>query len=242
MNLNNNQQYAYQTKSTYDQGLRSFMLQTYNYMGLALLITGLVAMFAAGSESFIRSIISPQGMTGFGMLISFAPLGFVLALQFGINRMSLATAQMVYIAYSAVMGLSLSTLFMVYTGESIARVFFITAATFGAVSIFGYTTKRDLTQFASFLIMGLLGLVIASLVNIFLKSNGLMFVTSIIGVLVFTGLIAFETQKLKNMYYMLSSENETMGKISLLSALSLYISFINLFVSLLQLLGDRRNQ
>jgi FtsH-binding integral membrane protein len=168
-----------------------------------------------------------------------APLGFVLALSFGIQRMSSGTAMVLFWLYAAVMGLSLGGIFLVYTGTSIARVFFITAATFAAMSLYGYTTKSDLSGLGSFLFMGLIGLVIASLVNVFIGSNALQFAISIIGVIVFVGLTAYDTQRIKEMY--LASDNpEIAGKKAILGALALYLDFINLFMMLLQLFGQRR--
>jgi FtsH-binding integral membrane protein len=169
-----------------------------------------------------------------------APLGFVLVLSFGIQRMSAGTAAVLFWIYAAVMGLSLGSIFLVFTGASIARVFFITAATYGAMSVYGYTTRTDLSGFGSFLMMGLIGIVIASLVNLFLKSDGLQFAISIIGVLVFVGLTAYDTQRIKAMY-LESDTDELEGKKAILGALSLYLDFINLFMMLLQLFGARRN-
>ena len=168
-----------------------------------------------------------------------APLAFVLAISFGIERMSAATAAVLFWIYAAVMGLSLGGIFLVYTGTSIARVFFITAATYGAMSLYGYTTRSDLSGFGSFLFMGLIGIVIASLVNIFIGSNILQFAISIIGVLVFVGLTAYDTQRIKQMY-LASDSPEIAGKKAVLGALALYLDFINLFMMLLQLFGQRR--
>lgn len=168
-----------------------------------------------------------------------APLGFVIALSFGIQRMSAATAAVLFWIYAAVMGLSLGSIFLVFTGASIARVFFITAATYGAMSLYGYTTKSDLSRFGSFLLMGLIGIVIASLVNIFLKSNTVQFVVSVVGVIVFVGLTAYDTQRIKALY-LESDTEEFASKKAILGALSLYLDFINLFMLLLQLFGERR--
>jgi hypothetical protein len=239
--MQQNNQYSFATSQTYDLGLRSFMLSVYNYMSVGLLITALVSMFAAGSEGFMNAIVGPKGLSGLGWLVTLAPLAFVIFLQAGIHRMQLATAQMVFAAYSVAMGLSMSTIFLIYTGESIARVFFITAATFASVSLYGYTTKKDLSKFGSIMVMGLFGIIIASLVNMFLKSTALYFLVSVVGVLVFTGLIAYETQNLKNIYQVLSGQHQAKGKIALLGALTLYISFINLFQTLLMLFGNRRH-
>ncbi len=235
-----------QTRSvSRDEGLRSYMLSIYNYMASALSLTGIVAMFAAHNPAFLSAMYNVQdghamGISGLGYLVMFAPLALVMWLGMGINRMSTTTAQAIYWAYSVLIGLSLSSIFLMYTGESIARTFFITAGTFGAMSLYGYTTKRDLTGFGSFMVMGLIGLMVASVVNMFLHSSGLQFVTSVLGVAIFIGLTAWDTQKLKNMYYQFSGTGDMMKKMSILGALNLYMDFINIFVYLLRFMGDRR--
>ncbi len=231
--------------AVYDKGLRAYLLNIYNYMASALLLTGIVAMFAGNSEAFITALYNVQnghvtGMSGFGWIVAIAPLGLVMWLGMGINRMSAGTAQAIFWAYSVLVGLSLSSIFIVYTGESIARTFFVTAGTFGAMSIYGYTTQRDLTGFGSFLIMGLIGLILASLVNMFLHSSGLAFATSVIGVLIFVGLTAYDTQKLKGMYYQVSGNAELMAKSSIMGALNLYMDFLNIFLYLLRFMGDKK--
>jgi FtsH-binding integral membrane protein len=200
--------------------------------GLAL--TGIVAYAAAASGIY-------QAIAGTPLLwiVTLAPLGFVLALSFGIQRMTAATAMVLFWIYAAVMGLSLGSIFLVFTGTSIARVFFITAATYGVMSLYGYTTKSDLSGFGSFLLMGLIGLIIASIVNIFVGSSALQFAISIIGVIVFVGLTAYDTQRIKQMY-LESDTAEIAGKKAVLGALALYLDFINLFMMLLQLFGQRR--
>src|SRR4051794_24385966 len=218
-----------------DAGLRAHMLRVYNYMAGGLALTGLVAYLAAAS-GFYQSIAA----TPLIWLVMLAPLGFVLVLSFGIQRMAAGTAMLLFWLYAAVMGLSLGGIFLVFTGESIARAFFITAATFGAMSLYGYTTRSDLSRFGSFLMMGLIGIVIASLVNIFLGSSALQFAISIIGVIVFVGLTAYDTQRIKEMY-LESDTAEIAGKKAVLGALSLYLDFINLFMILLQLFGHRRD-
>src|SRR3979411_2598005 len=218
-----------------DAGLRAHMQRVYSYMAGGLALTGIVA-YAAAASGFYQAIAA----TPLIWLIMLAPLGFVLALSFGIQRMSTETAMALFWTYAAVMGLSLGSIFLVFTGASIARVFFITAATYGAMSVYGYTTRTDLSGFGSFLMMGLIGIVIASLVNLFLKSDGLQFAISIIGVLVFVGLTAYDTQRIKAMY-LESDTAEAEGKKAILGALSLYLDFINLFMMLLQLFGARRN-
>jgi FtsH-binding integral membrane protein len=221
-----------------DEGLRSHMLRVYNYMSAGLVITGLVAFFfnqwVVSSPEMIQLIYGSP----LQWVIALSPLAFVMVLSFGINKMSFSAAQLTFWGFATVMGLSLSSIFMVYTGASIARVFFITAATFGAMSLYGYTTKRDLSGMGSFLMMGLIGLIIASIVNIFLASSMLEFAISAIGVLVFVGLTAYDTQKIKEMY-LESDGSEVMGKKALMGALSLYLDFINLFLMLLRLFGNR---
>ncbi|KRR07321.1 hypothetical protein CQ12_00590 [Bradyrhizobium jicamae] len=218
-----------------DAGLRAHMQRIYGYMAGGLALTGLVAYLAAAS-GFYQSIAA----TPLIWLVMLAPLGFVLVLSFGIQRMAAGTAMLLFWLYAAVMGLSLGGIFLVFTGESIARVFFITAATFGAMSLYGYTTRSDLSRFGSFLMMGLIGIVIASLVNILIGSSALQFAISIIGVIVFVGLTAYDTQRIKAMY-LESDSGEIAGKKAVLGALALYLDFINLFMMLLQLFGHRRD-
>lgn len=220
-----------------DEGLRSYMLGVYNYMGLALVITGLVAFIVASTPALAGPIFG----TPLKWVVMLAPLGFVFFLGARIHSMSASTAQLTFWAFAGVMGLSLASVFLVFTGQSVARVFFITAATFGAVSLYGYTTKRDLSQFGSFLFMGLIGIVIASVVNIFLASSALQFAVSVIGVLVFTGLTAYDTQRIKEEYYG-GLDGETSTKNAIMGALGLYLNFINLFTMLLQLMGVARGE
>jgi FtsH-binding integral membrane protein len=226
-----------------DQGLRAHMLRVYNYMALGLVMTGVtawaVANTALGSLFFSVSATGGLGMTALGWVAFLAPLALVLVLSFGIQRMSVGTAQLVFWVYAALMGVSLATIFFAYTMASITQVFFVTAATFGAMSLWGYTTSRDLTGMGSFLFMGLIGIIIASIVNIFLGSSALGFAISIIGVLVFTGLTAYDTQKIKEMYYV-GDDGSVAGRKAIMGALSLYLDFINLFLMLLRLFGDRR--
>jgi FtsH-binding integral membrane protein len=217
-----------------DAGLRAYMQRVYGYMTGGLALTGIVA-YAAAVSGFYQSIAE----TGLIWVVMLAPLGFVLVLSFGIERMSAATAMLLFWVYAAVMGLSLGGIFLVFTGTSIARVFFITAATYGAMSLYGYTTRSDLSGFGSFLLMGLIGIVIASLVNIFVGSSALQFAISVIGVLVFVGLTAYDTQRIKQMY-LESDSAEVANKKAVLGALALYLDFINLFMMLLQLFGQRR--
>ena len=232
------------TAAAIDQGLRSYMLKVYNYMGVGLVLTGLVAY-----GSFAMAIDPSGNLTAFGQaiylsplkwVIMLAPLGFVLVLSFGVNKLSVPAMQALFWVFAAVMGLSLSSIFAVYTGGSIAKVFFISAAMFGGMSLYGYTTKRDLTAIGSFLVMGLWGLIIASVVNLIWPSGVLGFAISVVGVVVFLGLTAWDTQKIKESY----SEGhgaEVLAKGAIMGALSLYLDFINLFLMLLRLFGNSRN-
>jgi FtsH-binding integral membrane protein len=231
------------SEAAIDEGLRKHMLRVYNYMTLGLALTGAVA-FAMANVPALRSILYTTTATGWQPTIlayvaMFAPLAFVLVLSFGINRLSFGTAQILFWAFAGVMGLSLSSIFLVYTGSSIARVFFITAASFGALSLYGYTTKRDLSAMGKFMFIGLIGVVIAMIVNIFLQSSALQFAISVIGVLVFAGLTAYDTQRIKEMYLAVDS-SEIAGKKAIMGALSLYLDFINMFLFLLQLFGNRQ--
>ena len=232
----------------WDEGLRSYMLKVYNYMATGILLTGIIALIsfktsvvtdASGAITGFTSIGNALFFSGLKWIVMLAPLGIVFYMSFGINKMSSAKAQTVFWIFAALMGLSLSWILLVYTGASVARVFFITSATFGAMSIYGYTTKRDLTKLGSFLFMGLIGIIIASLVNIFLKSSMMYFVISILGVLIFVGLTAYDTQKIKNMYSEIDG-SEIASKKAIMGALTLYLDFINLFLMLLRLFGDRR--
>jgi len=211
------------------------MLRVYNFMAAGLGLTGLVA-YAAVATGFYQQIAG----TPLIWLVMLAPIGVVLFLSFRIEHMGVATAQAAFWGYAALMGLSLAGVFLVYTGVSVARVFFITAATFAAMSLYGYTTRRDLSQFGSFLFMGLIGIVLASLVNIFIASSALQFAISVIGVVVFTGLTAWDTQRIKDIY-LASDPGDVLTKKALMGALALYLDFINLFVLLLQLTGQRRD-
>ncbi|HET6183915.1 MAG TPA: Bax inhibitor-1/YccA family protein [Acetobacteraceae bacterium] len=235
--------------SVLDAGLRAYMLRVYNWMTSGLLLTGIVAYAIANTQlidAFYPVVSTPYGVTRtaspLALLAMFAPLAFVLVLSFGVNRLSRTAAQTLYWLFAAAMGASLSNIFLRYTGTSIARVFFITAGTFAAMSIYGYTTRSDLSRWGSFLIMGLIGVILASVVNIFVHSTGLQFVLSIAGVLVFTGLTAFDTQRIKATYVQFAYAEGPDGaaKRSVYDALSLYLNFINLFLLLLQLFGSER--
>ena len=218
-----------------DVGLRAYMLRVYNYMASALALTGAIAYLTANNETMVQMIFG----TGLSWIVMLSPLAFVMVLSFGINRMKASTAQAIFWVFAAVMGLSMASIFLQFTGASVARVFFITAGTFAGMSLWGYTTKKDLSGFGSFLMMGLIGIIIAMVVNIFLQSSALHFTISAVGVLVFVGLTAYDTQRIKSLY-LESDGSETMSKKAIMGALTLYLDFINLFVMLMQLLGDRR--
>ena len=232
-----------------DLGLRAYMLRVYNWMASGLVLTGFVAFGVAHTalrDLFYHFVVTPSGAmalrpTGLGYLSIFAPLAFVLVLSFGVNKLSRTGAQALFWAFCAAMGVSLTNIFFIYTDTSIVRVFFITAATFGAMSLYGYTTKRDLTSMGSFLMMGVFGILIAMVVNIFLHSPGLQLAISVLGVLIFTGLTAFDTQRIKLTYDQFAYYEGADGaaKRSVYDALSLYLNFINLFTFLLQLTGTR---
>lgn len=227
----NTQPYAVESSDA----LRSYMLRVYNYMGFGLILTALVAFMVASVPALSQAIFG----TGLGIVVMLAPLAFILVLSFGINKMQASTAQLIFWLFAAVNGASMSYIFFLYTGASITRVFLITAVTFLTMSIYGYTTKTDLSRMGSILIMGLIGIIIASIVNIFMKSSALDFGISIIGVIIFTGLTAWDTQKIKTAFNE-NADNETMKKTAIFGALSLYLDFINLFLMLLRLVGDRR--
>ncbi len=220
----------------YDQGLRDHMLRVYNHMAIGIAVTGLVAWFTANSEAMIQMLFGGPQM----YLVMFAPLIMVFYLGFKMPTMSENGAKTAFYLYSALMGLSLSVIFLAYTGASVARVFFITAAMFGALSLYGYTTKRDLSGMGTFLFMGLIGIIIASIVNIFMKSEMMHFVVSVAAIIIFVGLTAYDTQKIKHTYYQIGAGGAMLGKAAIMGALSLYLDFINLMIHLLHFLGDRR--
>jgi FtsH-binding integral membrane protein len=226
-------------EAAYDAGLRSYMLSVYNYMSSGVLLTGIVAlMFSMGG---VNSPAAQLFMHG-GILkwvVMLAPLGIVFFLGFRVHSMSETTAKALYWAFAIVMGLSMSTIFLVYTGASIAQTFFATAAAFAGLSLYGYTTKKDLSGFGTFLIMGVVGLFIAMLINLFLQSSVMSLVISAIGVLLFAGLTAYDTQKIKSMYFAVQG-SDFIGKSAIMGALTLYLDFINMFTFLLQFMGDRR--
>ncbi len=223
-----------QDAALFDAGLRAHMLRVYNYMASGVLLTGIVSLVVASTPALVQAIFG----TPLKWVFMFAPLAFVFFFSFRIEKMSAATAQAAYWAFAAVMGVSMASIFLVFTGTSIAQTFFIAAAMFTAMSLYGYTTKADLSRFGSFLIMGVVGVVIASLVNLFVGSSALQLAISVIGVLVFTGLTAWDTQNIKVQY----AENlgyETQSKMAVFGALSLYLNFVNIFQLLLNLTGER---
>lgn len=219
----------------YREGLRQFMLRVYNYMAAALVFTGLIAYGISTNPEMLRAIFNTPLM----YVVIFAPVGISLFMGFRLQQMSVTTAQTLFWVFAALIGLSLSSIFIIYTSESIARVFFITASTFAATSLYGYTTKRDLSAFGSFLFMGLIGIIIASLVNMFMQSSQLSWIISFVAVGVFAGLTAYDTHVLKHMYSEAWQREET-EKIAILGALNLYMDFINLFIHLLRFLGERK--
>ena len=252
---------ATRTGAAVDEGLRSYMLGVYNYMTAGIALTGIVAYFlftqavtldpalaaktaTGGVMALKRGMYLTQlGMTLFASpvkwVVMLAPLGFVFFLSMRVHAMSVGAAQASFWLFAAVMGVSLSSIFLVFTGQSIVQVFFVTAAAFAALSLYGYTTRKDLSGWGSFLIMGVVGILIAALLNIFLQSSALQFAISVIGVLVFAGLTAYDTQRIKDTYYEVAGDTAMASKMAIMGALSLYLDFINMFTSMLQLFGDR---
>lgn len=218
----------------YDEGLRAYMLKVYNYMASGVLLTGIVAMLVGSSPTMLNAIFN----SGLHWIVALAPLAFVMVMSFGVHKMKSSTLQMIFWAFAATMGVSMAWIFAAYTGTSIARTFFITAASFGALSLYGYTTKKNLSGMGTFLFMGLIGLIIASIVNIFMASSMLQFVISVAGVLIFAGLTAYDTQRIKQSYYMMAT-GEAVAKGAIMGAVNLYLDFVNLFMFLLQFLGNR---
>ena len=217
-----------------DAGLRSYMLKVYNYMASGVLLTGIVAMLFAESGYAAQVMATPLKW-----LIILAPLAFVMVMSFGMNRLSTPTLQILFWAFATAMGLSMSTIFLVYTGTSIAQTFFAVSAGFLGLSLWGYTTKKDLSGWGTFLIMGVVGLLVAMLINLFLQSPAMMLAISAIGVLLFAGLTAYDTQRIKSLYAQVAG-TDMMGKVVIMGALSLYLDFINMFMFLLSFMGDRR--
>lgn len=234
--INRTSSFASSTATSYDAGLRTYMVQVFNFMAVATGISGLVAFLVANSPALMSLIFGTPLMYVFML----APIGFVWYFSSKINSISTAKAKSFLWIFSGLMGVSMASIFVVYTGTSIARVFFITASVFGAMSLYGYTTKKDLTALGSFLIMGVFGLIIASIVNLFLHSSALQFGLSLIGVFLFIGLTAYDTQRIKRNYYQFAGNQEMVAKAAIMGALSLYMDFINLFMMLLHFFGDRR--
>ena len=224
-------------RNSYDFGLRKYLISVCQYMAFALALTAIIAMGAASSQDFMYLVHG----SGLKWVVAFAPLGMVFYMGSRLMSMSQTAAQTCLMIFAALMGLSLSSIFVVFTGESIARVFFITASTFGAMSIYGHNTKRDLSSMGSFLMMGAVGLLISGIVNIFLKSSAIYFISSVIGVVVFTLFTAYDTQRIKSLYYQNQGNEQVASKLAIYGSLTLYMDFINLFIFLLQLLGVRRN-
>jgi FtsH-binding integral membrane protein len=223
-----------------NEGLRNYMIYVYRNMSIALGFSGLVAFLLSQSHSLMAVLHGSP----LGIIVALAPIGIAFFFGFKINTMPFQTAQTLFYVFAGLMGASLSSVFLIYTGESVAKTFFITSSVFLALSIYGQTTKADLTKVGSLMMMGLIGIIIASIVNIFLKSSGLSFVLSILSVVVFVGLTAYDTQKIKEMYYNLESANMSVDmakKIALMASLTLYMDFVNLFLALLRFFGDRRD-
>lgn len=235
------------TGAAVDEGLRSYMLGVYNYMAAGVGLTGIVSylVFAMATVQENGRVV---GLTDLGTalyasplkwVLMLAPLAFVLVLSFGLHKLSAAATQAAFWAFAAVMGLSISSIFLIYTGESIVQTFFVTAGAFAALSLYGYTTKRDLSGWGSFLIMGVVGLIIATILNWFLQSGALAFAISVIGLLIFAGLTAYDTQRIKDEYLVIRHNAEMVAKASVMGALSLYLDFINMFMFLLSFMGNR---
>jgi FtsH-binding integral membrane protein len=247
MNAWNRPKTAAQSQSmARDEGMRSYMLRVYNYMTSGVLLTAVIAYLASQSETFLGMMITQgadgrYGMSGLGWIIALAPVGMAFFLAFRVNKMTASQVQMTFWAYASLMGLSLFSIFLVYTGASILKVFFITAGTFGLLSMYGYTTKKDLTSWGTFLSVGVLAVFVVSLANVFFfKASGLNLALSYVGVFLALGLTAYDTQKIKEIYYSVGHDVEAVKKASALGALSLYFDFIYLFINLLRIMGERR--
>jgi uncharacterized protein len=223
----------------YDTGLRSYMLSIYNYMASGVLLTGIVALLVYSTPALFAVFFNQVGSpTILGWVAMLSPLAIILGMNFGINRMNEGTLKLLFWGFAALMGVSMSTIFARYTGASIAQTFFVTAASFAGLSLYGYTTKRDLSAMGRFLMMGLIGIIIASLANFFFKSSGLQLAINILGVLIFAGLTAYDTQRLRDLYYQVAG-SDFAGKAAIMGALTLYLNFINLFQFLLSFMGNR---
>ncbi len=231
-------------EASYDEGLRSYMLSIYNYMASGVLLTGVVALLVSSTPSLLALFFAENatgrfGPTLLGWVAMLSPLALVLVMNFGINRLSEGALKACFWGFAGLMGVSMSSIFLLYTGGSIAQTFFVTAAAYGGLSLYGYTTKRDLSAMGKFLIMGVIGLLVAMLANFFFQSGPLQLGINIIGVLIFAGLTAYDTQRLKSLYYQVEG-TEFMGKSAVLGALTLYLNFINMFQFLLSIMGTRR--
>lgn len=231
---------SYSNEKLIDEGLRDYMLRIYNYMAGGLLATAAVAWLVVSNPTILKLFFTPHGYSALGWLALFAPLIIIFAFGWVLSRGTLKQVQATFWSYSALMGISLAPIFLAYTGTSIVRVFLITAATFGGLSLYGYTTKKDISGWGGFLVMGVIGLVIASIVNIFLKSSGLYYALSYLTVFIFAGLTAYDTQKLKSMYFAGAHNEDFAARVAISGALSLYLDFINMFMALLRIMGDRR--
>lgn len=229
----------------YDEGLRSYMISIYNYMASGVLLTGVIALLVSSNPALLATFFAQNAETGrwgptiLGWVAMLSPLALILVMNFGINKLSLGQLKAAFWVFAGLMGVSMSTIFLQYTGASIAQTFFVTAAGYGALSLYGYSTKRDLSAMGKFLIMGLIGILIAMLANFFFKSSALQLGINILGVLIFAGLTAYDTQRLKNMYYQLEG-SAFLGKAAVMGALTMYLNFINLFQFLLMFMGQRR--
>lgn len=231
---------SYSNSEVIDEGLRNYMLKIYNYMAGGLAVTGLVAYWISQSPAILKLFFTPHGYSALGWLALFAPLILVFVFGWVASRGTIRQMQAMFWGFSALMAVSLAPIFLVYTGASIARVFLITAASFGGLSIYGYTTKKDLSAWGRFLFMGVIGLIIASIVNIFMHSTGLYYALSYLTVFIFAGLTAYDTQKLRSLYFASAYGDDFIERVAISGALSLYLDFINMFMALLRLMGDRR--
>jgi FtsH-binding integral membrane protein len=242
MSLTRETRASYFSSASYDAGLRSHFLSVYNYMSSALAVTGLVSFFASKSTTLLQLLFANPFLL---LIFALLPVGLVFYMSTKVYSMSLSSLTTCLFVYSGLIGVSLAPVFIIYTGASIAKTFFISASVFGLTSLYGYTTKKDLTSFGSFLIMGVIGLLVASIVNIFLKSSGMDFIISLVGVAIFTGLAAWDTQRIKDIYLSAPYEarnSEMMQKLGIMSALSLYMDFIQIFLYLLRFFGERRSE
>ena len=229
--------------ASYDEGLRSYMLSIYNYMASGVLLTGVVALLVASNPALLGLFYAENARGGLsptilGWVAMLSPLAMILVMNFGVNRLSETALKACFWGFAALIGVSMSTIFIRYTGASIAQTFFVTAAAYGALSLYGYTTKRDLSAMGKFLMMGLIGLIIAMIANMFIQSSPMQLIINVVGVLIFAGLTAYDTQRLKEMYYQIQG-SEFVGKSAVLGALTLYLNFINMFTLLMQLFGQK---